>query len=534
MKIGTIIGALLGGLIWPVTAAVHITTPGSSTREVVLAGVADGKAATYKNSIWISADVDVPSLAVVPSELKGPGGPIPMSSIHVAPITLQKNVPKELAISVDTALVQGDFTGTLVLSVPDLSPIDPVQLKLRLTPKTNVVAAPAAFAFKATRCGTAFTCGFVDFLLPGELAGASRPWKLVNQTPATVDWTSSTLTLHGDKTGDFIDVDVKTWSAGKPIALKLPLTLPKQTPTDATFNFDRGAIQADHYQGQYRAELQGGDPITVPFALDVRDGPILPLIVLILGIVLGRLIQSTNTPRAQAQIRLLDKFNLVSVAVDNVGTAEVKRALQLRLSETLVDIRKMSQGETDISNQLDLILRLAADSDKLDLVEPLIQAVADATVKAQLTKLLADARVALTRADPVTAEKNLADIDSGLSPAPAPLPPGALPPAPPVPAAPPEPTVPAPPAKPNFVLKSISFLSGAEPIDGDFFVHYGRPLMFLLLLILLAFVGLYNSYIKNATFGVEGYFDYLSLFLWGISADVAQKTLQNLSLSRSS
>jgi len=88
-------------------------------------------------------------------------------------------------------------------------------------------------------------------------------------------------------------------------------------------------------------------------------------------------------------------------------------------------------------------------------------------------------------------------------------------------------------AKRNAVVRSLSWLSGAEPFDGSFLYAYIRPFLFLLLLVLLASVGLYNSYVKNATFGVEGYFDYLSLFLWGISADVAQKTLQNLSLSKS-
>lgn len=87
-------------------------------------------------------------------------------------------------------------------------------------------------------------------------------------------------------------------------------------------------------------------------------------------------------------------------------------------------------------------------------------------------------------------------------------------------------------ARPNKFLQGLSLLSGATPIDSSWYYSFGRPLMFLLLLILLAFVGLYNSYIKNATFGSEGYFDYLSLFLWGISADVAQKTLQNLTLTR--
>ena len=81
------------------------------------------------------------------------------------------------------------------------------------------------------------------------------------------------------------------------------------------------------------------------------------------------------------------------------------------------------------------------------------------------------------------------------------------------------------------MAKALSWLSGAEPLGVGWY-YYGRPLLYFLLLVLLAFVGLYNSYIRNATFGAEGVYDYMSLFLWGISADVAQKSLQQLSLTR--
>ena len=142
------------------------------------------------------------------------------------------------------------------------SQIAPIPVTLHLSPKPNVIPVPAAFSFKLTSCETATTCWFADFLLPGELTKASRPWRLLNQTPATVEWISSILTLHGDKTGDFIETSVHTWSVDKyrrPNPLSLPFKLPAEQPTNATFNFNRGAIKADHYQGQYRAELIDAD-----------------------------------------------------------------------------------------------------------------------------------------------------------------------------------------------------------------------------------------------------------------------------------
>jgi hypothetical protein len=196
------------------------------------------------------------------------------------------------------------------------------------------------------------------------------------------------------------------------------------------------------------------------------------------------------------------------------------------LGQIFIDIGKMSRSEPDLTSQLDTILRLAADSNKLDRVEPLIQNVADPATKAQLQTLLTAARSAITADDYTTAEQNLTTIDKMLA-RPAGLSMFAAVRQQSAPKA-----VAAVNKQPNVFMKGLSWLSGATPLDGTWYYSYGRPMMFLLLLILLAFVGLYNSYIKNATFGSEGYFDYLSLFLWGISADVAQKTLQNLTLAR--
>jgi hypothetical protein len=56
-----------------------------------------------------------------------------------------------------------------------------------------------------------------------------------------------------------------------------------------------------------------------------------------------------------------------------------------------------------------------------------------------------------------------------------------------------------------------------------------RPLLYLVLVIFLAVVGLDTLYINSgATFGANPIGDYLGLVLWGLSADVAGRTLGNL------
>jgi hypothetical protein len=528
---------LFVSLVWALgssfvaTAATTVTVIAPASGPIEINGISDGRQATYKSSFWMSATDDVPLVSIVPSVLTAPEITIPTTSIHInsgTPVTLNKNVPREIVVSVDTALRTGDLTGTLKLTDPkDPSiTISSVPIVLKITPKPDVAIIPNQFAFKVTRCGSAITCWLTDHLLPKELGKSYREWGLVNHTPAIVTWQSSALALHGDKTGDIISSGVQTLSkdndptSGTPFQSGAPLAANKTV--EAIFEFDRRGVQPDHYQGQYRAELKDGDPITVTSTLDVRDGPLLPLLILILGIVVGRLLQSANTPQAQMQTRLLDKYYGVQNEIGRVGDADARKSLMLRMGQALAYIRALSLPETDISNELDLILRLATDSNILDVLETSIQQEADPNRKAQLSGFLSAARAAILAANAVVAEQNINQINATLShlhgaaammldarPHPGPQP--------------------ANPA-PNKFARLVSWLSGTAMINGDAWYRYGRPLMFVLLLVLLSLVGLYNSYVKNATFGADGLFDYLSLFLWGISADVAQKTLQNLSL----
>jgi hypothetical protein len=56
-----------------------------------------------------------------------------------------------------------------------------------------------------------------------------------------------------------------------------------------------------------------------------------------------------------------------------------------------------------------------------------------------------------------------------------------------------------------------------------------RPTLRWILVLLIALLGWQTLYITNGiTFGVGGMLDYLALFLWGLSADVASRTFTNL------
>ena len=83
----------------------------------------------------------------------------------------------------------------------------------------------------------------------------------------------------------------------------------------------------------------------------------------------------------------------------------------------------------------------------------------------------------------------------------------------------------------NWLQRTLIVISGISDrarAETTFWVV--RPLLSLVLLAGLSAVGLSSLYIeKGTTFGAKPFSDYLGLILWGLSADVASRSLSSLS-----
>jgi hypothetical protein len=90
-----------------------------------------------------------------------------------------------------------------------------------------------------------------------------------------------------------------------------------------------------------------------------------------------------------------------------------------------------------------------------------------------------------------------------------------------------EKTAPSPLAKFQQFLINLSGVSDRVRAEATFWVV--RPLLSLILLVGLSAAGISSLYIENGTtFGARPFADYLGLILWGLSADVASRSLSNL------
>lgn len=86
---------------------------------------------------------------------------------------------------------------------------------------------------------------------------------------------------------------------------------------------------------------------------------------------------------------------------------------------------------------------------------------------------------------------------------------------------------------PSRLAQTLAFVAGTGTAGVGLYYRYLRPLMYLVVMFVLVIYGLWQNYstgAEAATFGAQGISQYAALFLWGVTTDIVNKTLQQLSL----
>jgi hypothetical protein len=74
----------------------------------------------------------------------------------------------------------------------------------------------------------------------------------------------------------------------------------------------------------------------------------------------------------------------------------------------------------------------------------------------------------------------------------------------------------------------LKLLTGSS-IPAEISLWFIPPLLYITLIVGLYLVGMGSLYVdKGLSFGANPHADYMGLFLWGLSSDVASRTLTNL------
>ena len=380
-------------------------------------------------------------------------------------------------------------------------------------------------------CNWILDCALANLLLPASTRINQLQLQFDNPALAPAQILSSATIVQGNFTRyqltDAFSVPQGTQTLAANEVVSLPLLL------------NRFAMPPDQYSGAiYLTLANQTNRLTLPVTLNVRSGPLLPLLILLVGVVLGRLfkyMQEKGEPQAEVRKRVYQlEADLKNAHPDDQKLLEsmVKKARdlvyrqQLEAANTQVTV---IEGRLDGLNQVRLAETIWSDRkskgvpipdgafEQIYQVREEITQGLDTKAKETLDQLIETLENSGARG--VTDSETIT-IGAKLSHAAVALEQNAR-------------SLAIAPRRPRWIdhlqriLIDLSGLSDLVRAEATYW--FVRPLLYGTLLIGLTIVGLNSLYIeKGETFGARPLSDYLGLLLWGLSADVASRSLSGL------
>jgi len=429
-------------------------------------------------------------------------GDLPAQNIEL------KTDPVQIKISVTELRQPGIFRGKLSVhqadpqKLPLATPlVIPITLTVRYPATTPVTPMPPSVVVPLTN-------GWSWFLPLSGHPGAihDSPVDFRGIFPRLNILTAEVTSLRGTQSGAEFPRNGCSGGGGPCVNVRIE-------KERAFLDIDASTADADRYTGNLSVVLQGLDRIIdVPLDITVRADPLWALLSILAGVLLGRLGKFLNDQGrkiADARRRLA----LLRARIESFSAADGK------LFKTALDSLEEKFLERNFAAFDTEIVRAATWVDLLDRLiqlETLAQASNNPQVEQSLlnirSRIGSDQNTAQLSAD---IEKQAAILFLGAPAARAASPQGA--------------TVitqllmrEAPRARKNPLFERLR-------LQSEFVVLVLIPLASFLTIVILAFVGFEAIYIKSTSaFGANPVSDFLTALIWGLSVDVAGRTLSNV------
>ena len=478
-------------------------------------------------------------LYVLASHLQAPNGEqIKRTQIEVAKeITLTPNVPTAIPIKVTGVKVPGEYKGQLELLLDGQSrdTAKKINLKLLANVRTALTALANADRLKANLVNCSGPCLLAKWILPGS---TETKYEIKFEKPIGLSLPAleTEMDVKGERNG-------VQWKNPTHLTFDPPSDVASGDKSDKRFlvfpvTLTYSGLPADHYTGSIYLSLDANTPvIKLPVDVNVRVAPLWPLLFLIIGIVLGKLLkfmQERGGPAADAQIvfnrlelRLREAAQedqdilapqmeaadrLINENQPAEATAELKSiGARLTTLESLRAIENRLAGKKDHPKVAEVLgkinearerIRQKDDEGTRALVKVIQESVASLSATLMGAKNISDPDVESAKAEAKTA------VDASRAAA-----------------------VRVRPLQGNAVTRFFARISGVvDDLRAETALFVVRPLLWFVLVLSLVALGMKSLYIDNPTFGASAV-DYVALIFWGMSSDVASRALGSLKFS---
>jgi hypothetical protein len=467
------------------------------------------------------------AIGVMAGDLKTDTATIPRNAISVpTDATLKRGQPKDLLVQIDGIGQTGTYSGIFELTANDAKRPDDPPLQQTIAVTVKVVAVPKLAlvgtqpVWTLVHCRWAATCWLADALLPPAMRGDAKMLHIEDQRSTTKTVVGQLFTTTGNGTETRATVKVDRDPA---------VPAGNQFKTTATF------MRADLVPGVYPGVVQlqsdaRGDLLSQAVSIDVRVGPLIALLAIVAGVFVGRFGQMLSTPLFQFQSGLLSRVYQLQGPAGQLKDTALRTLILERLKHAIDKIELAAAVDPGLTAEVEGMAAQTVVAERFDRVEALVSGVTDHAKRDALQKRLDGIRPLILTADLKNADTQMDAVETDATPpgARAMLPLGTTG------ATAGTGTLAAPKriadADIPLLVRALRLLAGTSgPISASAKFASVRPLLFLVLLVVLCLTGFNTLYVKApAGFGSAGLFDQLGLFMWGLTADVAQGTLQRL------
>lgn len=520
-------------------------TVDSGDTPLIIKGTLDKKTTSFSGNVRLTViGGEIKNLQILASDLSNINDTsvvIDRSKIMIpAGTSLSESQPRDVTVTVNSITHPGKYKGKIKFLFSGIAGTEPLEipLELNIDAEPNVVFINDNLNIQLVRCQ--IDCGLATWLLPDTVVKDKWTIQLDNQTLTPVKVTDAIVVMQGEKTNSFLNKDQIYFSYTSQ-------TLASQKVESIPLIIQRNQLSPDRYHGTLRFKIENADELVkLNTTIFVRDSPVWALIVIIAGILIGRLAQDMESSKAQKQINLMPRYYELDNLAKNNTTIKNEIALEFLHQKFDAIKQKINKGEeTDevIKQELDQLEVSIRFLDNLEFLEIQLSKLGLDALKYTLESKIQKARESLIGDNFEQAKKICIEIEEALIQAQAdgsmgiaddifeslsdkfrkssnelivnfssllrPKIPGGY--------------------YWNWLAKILATLSGIKTVEADVRYWLIRPFLWLVLLIILVLLGLQTFYVNaGATFGVNGFYDYLNLFLWGLSADIINQGLRKL------
>ncbi len=515
--------------------------------------------------------------------------PISAKSIALDPTNIEMISDELKSLTVDVSSIQfpGEYKGRLLYSVYDENGFvgrGKIDIVLRVDLKPIFQMLPEKLAVNLIDCEV-LSCWLADLFFSGG-AKKDAVVRVQNESRGYIKVSARAFLVgaggHGELSGRSNgSMEIKTG-----VSFENPMVIVFDTSKSGAGAFEgKATVRAEAlppFERQVTASEEGGFYTSdvsreIDANINVRVGPFWPLVVILLGIITGRVALAMSGPKTRTQMvlypRLLELEELASAIRDRAS----RELVRLDLQDLRHAVERAAKPQDDLSNDIDDLELRVRTLVRLDKIEALVLgsdlgdrhkdthrgnivlarekvlegALAEAKktireivsalnlrnaaaerllssmrTRGQTAKQLAPVKKEADDLNTLTSEANIVQSDLEIMRRRSEQRQAEIK------------KLHSPRGKTrSFVAGVLSVLSGSQQARSMSFMYwFVQPLSLILLMGALTVQGLVLFYTgdEHSTFGANGLSDYMAVFLWGIGTDVANRTLQGITLPRAS